>query len=67
MQSTHVIRRTVLGALPGTLVGGRPTSAADVTLLNVSLPKRVRNGSVLMLDQATTRKPRGAPGCQPAV
>jgi sulfate/thiosulfate-binding protein len=36
MQSTHVIRRTVLGALPGTLVGGRPTSAADVTLLNVS-------------------------------
>jgi len=36
MQSTHVARRTVLGALLGTLAGGRPATAADVTLLNVS-------------------------------
>ena len=36
MQSTHLIRRTVLGAALGTLAGGRPAAAADVTLLNVS-------------------------------
>ena len=36
MQSTHVIRRTVLGAALGTLAGGRSAAAADVTLLNVS-------------------------------
>ena len=36
MQSTHVIRRSVLGALLGTVADGRPAAAADVTLLNVS-------------------------------
>jgi sulfate/thiosulfate transport system substrate-binding protein len=36
MQSTHVIRRTILGALLGALAVGRPAAAADVTLLNVS-------------------------------
>jgi sulfate/thiosulfate-binding protein len=36
MQSIHVIRRTVLGALLGTLAGARPAAAADFTLLNVS-------------------------------
>jgi sulfate/thiosulfate transport system substrate-binding protein len=36
MQSPHVIRRTVLGVLFGTLAGGRHAAAVDVTLLNVS-------------------------------
>jgi ABC-type sulfate transport system substrate-binding protein len=36
MQSTHVIRRSVLLALLGTLAGGRAAAATDVTLLNVS-------------------------------
>jgi sulfate/thiosulfate-binding protein len=36
MQSTHATRRTVLGAVLGTLVVARPATAADITLLNVS-------------------------------